>query len=81
MDNGSDPLKMSQQPKAELIGMEKFVFIQKYLEDVQRQDTCSVGVEEGDSGLGAHAAASELGTIDLRGKYNSPFICNGILLM
>lgn len=44
----------------------KLAFVREYIEDVQ--DTCSMTTEVTDSGLGTHAAASELGTEEINGK-------------
>ncbi|KAJ7377988.1 hypothetical protein OS493_025304 [Desmophyllum pertusum] len=59
MDESTDKPEISQRLQAKLMDPGKYAFVEKYLEDVQERH--SVTAEASDSGLGTHAAASELG--------------------
>ncbi|KAJ7328528.1 hypothetical protein OS493_024443 [Desmophyllum pertusum] len=59
MDESADMPEVSQPPKPKLMDPGKYAFVEKYLEDIQERH--SVTTEASDSGLGTHAAASELG--------------------
>ena len=72
MDESADKPEVSQPPKPKLLDPEKYAFVEKYLEDIRERH--SVTTEASDSGLGTHAAASELGMEEISGKYNSPWL-------
>ncbi|KAJ7378034.1 hypothetical protein OS493_025351 [Desmophyllum pertusum] len=59
MDESTDKPEISQRLQAKLMDPGKYAFVEKYLEDIQERH--SVTTEASDSGLGTHAAASELG--------------------
>ncbi|KAJ7379038.1 hypothetical protein OS493_018833 [Desmophyllum pertusum] len=59
MDESADNPEISQPSKPKLMDSERRAFAEKYLEDIQERH--SVTTEASDSGLGTHAAASELG--------------------
>lgn len=73
MEESAGEVEISRPSTAKLMDPEKFAYVQKYLEDVQ--ETRSMITEASDSGLVTHAAASELGTEEISGKYNST-ICS-----
>ena len=68
-DEGSNRPEIFEQHKPKLMDRRKFDFVQKYLEDTL--ETRSATTEASDSALGTQAAASELGTEEISGKYKS----------
>ncbi|KAJ7377992.1 hypothetical protein OS493_025308 [Desmophyllum pertusum] len=68
MYESADKPEVSQPSKPKLMDPERRAFVEKYLEDIQERH--SVTTEASDSGLGTHAAASELGMEEISGKYN-----------
>ena len=66
INEGTDELERSQRRKLKVMDPRKLAFVREYIEHVQ--DTCSMTTEVTDSGLGTHAAASELGTEEINGK-------------
>ena len=68
MDERTDESEISRLNKAKSMDPGKLAYVQKYLDGVQ--DTRSITTEASDSGLGTHAAASELGNEEISGKYS-----------